>query len=115
MRFPLSFALPSFHYPLLHCPELFQGPCQCHAMSTRPILSHYHVRLLHLFLTFLHLRAMLPFSTPCRAAFRYQEDGAKVRVSRGNAASASVIPRPDILLQRKTLRPAESERLLTLC
>ena len=84
-------------------------------MITRPLLSNFPVQLLHYYLTVLHLRAMLPFSTPCRAAFRYQEDGAKVRVSRGNAASASVIPRPDILLQRKTLRPTECEQLLTLC
>lgn len=48
-------------------------------------------------------------STPCRVAFRYLEDGSKVRVSRGGAASGSVIPRPEILTQRRTARPTESK------
>lgn len=35
----------------------------------------------------------------------YQEDGTKVRVSRGIGASGSIIPRPEILKIRTTPRP----------
>eukprot|EP00244_Chara_vulgaris_P011719 TRINITY_DN5913_c0_g1_i4.p1 TRINITY_DN5913_c0_g1~~TRINITY_DN5913_c0_g1_i4.p1 ORF type:complete len:162 (-),score=27.53 TRINITY_DN5913_c0_g1_i4:132-617(-) len=39
---------------------------------------------------------------PCRAGFRYLEDGSKVRVSRGGTASGSIIPPPTILTERKS-------------
>ncbi|KAJ0971329.1 hypothetical protein J5N97_019288 [Dioscorea zingiberensis] len=42
---------------------------------------------------------------PCKIGYRYLEDGAKVRVSRGQEASGSVIPRPEILAQRRKPRP----------
>lgn len=40
-------------------------------------------------------------AAPVRVSWRYLEDGTKVRVSRGKLASGSVIPRPEILLQRR--------------
>ncbi|CAH1417694.1 unnamed protein product [Lactuca virosa] len=42
---------------------------------------------------------------PCKVGIRYQEDGSKVRVSRGIGASGSIIPRPEILKIRATPRP----------
>ncbi|KAL8214959.1 hypothetical protein R6Q57_004408 [Mikania cordata] len=42
---------------------------------------------------------------PCKVGIRYQEDGTKVRVSRGIGASGSIIPRPEILKIRATPRP----------
>ncbi|KAG0588586.1 hypothetical protein M758_2G208900 [Ceratodon purpureus] len=42
---------------------------------------------------------------PCRVAYRYLEDGTKVRVSTGGTASGSIIPRPAILLERRKPRP----------
>ncbi|GAB4848300.1 hypothetical protein Ancab_002967 [Ancistrocladus abbreviatus] len=42
---------------------------------------------------------------PCKIGIRYLEDGTKVRVSRGIGASGSIIPRPEILKIRTTLRP----------
>ncbi|XP_078428668.1 KOW domain-containing protein [Wolffia australiana] len=42
---------------------------------------------------------------PCKIAYAYQEDGKKVRVSRGVGASGSIIPRPEILKIRATPRP----------
>lgn len=43
---------------------------------------------------------------PVKVSWRYLEDGSKVRVTRGNLASGSIIPRPEILKQRKKPRPA---------
>ncbi|KAJ0611162.1 putative ribosomal protein L24 [Helianthus annuus] len=45
------------------------------------------------------------FRQPCKVGIRYQEDGTKVRVSRGIGASGSIIPRPEILKIRTTPRP----------
>lgn len=42
---------------------------------------------------------------PCKIGSRYLEDGTKVRISRGQGASGSIIPRPDILKVRTTPRP----------
>ncbi|CAI5482897.1 unnamed protein product, partial [Closterium sp. Yama58-4] len=44
---------------------------------------------------------------PCRVAFRYTEEGAKVRVAAGRSASGAVIPRPEILKNRRTPLPTE--------
>ncbi|KAL3677343.1 hypothetical protein R1sor_027291 [Riccia sorocarpa] len=46
-------------------------------------------------------------NAPCRVVFRFLEDGSKVRVTTGGTASSSVIPRPDILKQRRTLFPVK--------
>ncbi|KAL2641834.1 hypothetical protein R1flu_009421 [Riccia fluitans] len=50
----------------------------------------------------------------CRVIFRYLEDGTKVRVTTGGTASGSVIPRPEILKQRRTLIPVKPGRNDTL-
>ncbi|GMH02407.1 hypothetical protein Nepgr_004246 [Nepenthes gracilis] len=42
---------------------------------------------------------------PCKTGIRYLEDGTKVRVSRGQGTSGSIIPRPEILKLRTTPRP----------
>lgn len=42
---------------------------------------------------------------PCKVGIRYLEDGSKVRVSRGQGASGSIIPRPEMLKMRITPRP----------
>ena len=42
---------------------------------------------------------------PVKIGIRYLEDGTKVRVSRGEGASGSIIPRPEILKIRTTPRP----------
>lgn len=42
---------------------------------------------------------------PCKIGIRYLEDGTKVRISRGQGASESIIPRPEILKIRTTPRP----------
>lgn len=42
---------------------------------------------------------------PCKVGTKYLEDGTKVRVARGIGASGSIIPRPEILKIRTTLRP----------
>ncbi|CAL9193239.1 unnamed protein product [Musa hybrid cultivar] len=42
---------------------------------------------------------------PCKIGYKYLEDGSKVRVSRGLAASGTVIPRPEILKERRKPRP----------
>jgi Ribosomal proteins 50S L24/mitochondrial 39S L24 len=42
---------------------------------------------------------------PVRVAWRYLEDGSKVRVTRGAKASGSVLPRPEILAQRRVPLP----------
>ncbi|KAL3596621.1 hypothetical protein D5086_008258 [Populus alba] len=42
---------------------------------------------------------------PCKVGIRYLEDGTKVRVSRGEGSSGSIIPRPEILKIRATPRP----------
>lgn len=43
---------------------------------------------------------------PVKVSWRYLGDGSKVRVTRGNLASGSIIPRPEVLKQRKKPRPA---------
>lgn len=50
-----------------------------------------------------------------RASWRFLEDGTKVRVTRGRLASASIVPRPDVLKQRGKPRsssagPADTRR-----
>ncbi|KAM3312206.1 hypothetical protein ACQJBY_032281 [Aegilops geniculata] len=42
---------------------------------------------------------------PCKTTYKYLPDGTKVRVSRGMYASGAVIPRPEILKERKKPRP----------
>jgi hypothetical protein len=42
---------------------------------------------------------------PCKIGYKRLEDGTKVRVSRGQEASGSVIPRPEILKERRKPRP----------
>ncbi|KAJ4830462.1 hypothetical protein Tsubulata_025386 [Turnera subulata] len=42
---------------------------------------------------------------PCKVGIRYLEDGTKVRVSRGQGATETIIPRPEILKIRTTPRP----------
>lgn len=42
---------------------------------------------------------------PVRVAWRYLEDGSKVRVTRGARASGAVLPRPDVLAQRRVPAP----------
>nr|CAD1839329.1 unnamed protein product [Ananas comosus var. bracteatus] len=42
---------------------------------------------------------------PCKIGYKYLEDGAKVRVSRGQEASGAVILRPEILKERRKPRP----------
>ncbi|KAG9457351.1 hypothetical protein H6P81_001859 [Aristolochia fimbriata] len=42
---------------------------------------------------------------PCKIGTKYLEDGAKVRVARGQEASGAIIPRPEILKMRRTPRP----------
>ncbi|KAG6532135.1 hypothetical protein ZIOFF_005973 [Zingiber officinale] len=43
---------------------------------------------------------------PCKTGYKYLEDGTKVRVSRGLSASGAVIPRPEILKERRKPRPS---------
>ena len=43
--------------------------------------------------------------SPVRVTWRYLEDGTKVRVTRGRMASGSVVPRPEILSQRRKPAP----------
>lgn len=38
---------------------------------------------------------------PCRAVFRWLEDGTKVRIAKGASSTENVIPRPEILKERK--------------
>ncbi|KAI5073258.1 hypothetical protein GOP47_0011271 [Adiantum capillus-veneris] len=45
--------------------------------------------------------------SPCKVGFRFLEDGTKVRVSRGMASSESIVPRPEILKERRTPRITE--------
>jgi len=44
--------------------------------------------------------------SPVKTSWRFLETGEKVRISRGKLASESIIPRPEILKQRKKPRPA---------
>jgi hypothetical protein len=44
-------------------------------------------------------------AAPVRAMWRYLEDGSKVRVTRGRLASGSVVPRPEVLTQRRKPLP----------
>jgi large subunit ribosomal protein L24 len=50
---------------------------------------------------------------PCKVGIRYLEDGTKVRVSRGEGSSGSIIPRPEILKIRTTPRPTVGTSLKT--
>lgn len=43
----------------------------------------------------------------CKAGYRFLEDGTKVRVSRGIGTSGSIIPRPEILKERRKPRITE--------
>ncbi|XP_052138008.1 uncharacterized protein LOC127756684 isoform X1 [Oryza glaberrima] len=42
---------------------------------------------------------------PCKIGYKYLEDGTKVRFARGMNASGAVIPRPEILKERRKPRP----------
>jgi hypothetical protein len=42
---------------------------------------------------------------PCKVGYKYLEDGTKVRFARGMNASGAVIPRPEILKERRKPRP----------
>lgn len=44
--------------------------------------------------------------SPVKVSWRYLEDGTKVRVTRGKLSSGSVVPRPEVLKQRRKPRPA---------
>ena len=46
-------------------------------------------------------------NAPVKTTWRFLEDGNKVRISRGRLASGSVVPRPEILKQRRKPLPAE--------
>jgi hypothetical protein len=52
-------------------------------------------------------------NAPIKVSWRYLEDGDKVRVTRGRLASQSVIPRPEILKQRRRPPPVEAGPLDT--
>ena len=43
---------------------------------------------------------------PVRSTYRFLEDGSKVRVTVGKGASGSVVPRPEILRERRKPLPA---------
>ena len=43
---------------------------------------------------------------PVRTAYRYAEDGTKVRVTVGSRASGAIVPRPEKLRARKAAAPA---------
>ena len=45
---------------------------------------------------------------PVRTTWRYLEDGTKVRVTKGRLSSGSVVPRSDVLKQRRKPRPASA-------
>lgn len=45
---------------------------------------------------------------PVRVSWRWLEDGTKVRVSKGRLASSSIVPRPDILKQRRKPLPVKA-------
>ena len=42
---------------------------------------------------------------PVKAAWRYLEDGTKVRVTRGGLASGAIVPRPEVLVRRRKPKP----------
>lgn len=44
-------------------------------------------------------------NAPIKVSWRYLEDGTKVRVTRGRLASQSVVPRPEMLKQRRRPPP----------
>nr|XP_029117747.1 uncharacterized protein LOC105035298 isoform X2 [Elaeis guineensis]XP_029117748.1 uncharacterized protein LOC105035298 isoform X2 [Elaeis guineensis] len=57
---------------------------------------------------------------PCKIGYKYLEDGTKVRISRGQQASGAIIPRPEILKQRRKPRPTEcmfsfSSNFMSIC
>lgn len=52
-------------------------------------------------------------NAPVRVSWRYLEDGTKIRVSRGRQGSGSIIPRPDILKQRRKPLPVAAGPLDT--
>ncbi|XP_066357796.1 uncharacterized protein [Miscanthus floridulus] len=45
---------------------------------------------------------------PCKVGYKYLEDGTKVRFARGMNASGAVIPRPEILKERRKPRPTSA-------
>lgn len=49
--------------------------------------------------------------SPCRVSYRLLEDGTKVRLSVGKLASGAVIPRPELLKERKVTKEMKSEML----
>ena len=51
---------------------------------------------------------------PCKVGVKYLEDGTKVRVSRGIGTSGSIVPRPEILKIRTTLRPTVRKYLTSI-
>lgn len=44
---------------------------------------------------------------PCKVGFRFMEDGTKVRVARGLEASGTIVPRPELLKERRKPRITE--------
>lgn len=50
---------------------------------------------------------------PARVTWRFLQDGTRVRVTRGRGASASVVPRPEVLTQRAKPRTASAGQLDT--
>ena len=51
---------------------------------------------------------------PCKIGYKYLEDGTKVRYARGMNASGAVIPRPEILKERRKPRPTSRMSTKTL-
>mmetsp|Transcript_29354 Transcript_29354/g.49303 ORF Transcript_29354/g.49303 Transcript_29354/m.49303 type:complete len:226 (-) Transcript_29354:35-712(-) len=49
--------------------------------------------------------------SPVRIGWKFLEDGSKVRVGRGHFASGSVIPRPEILKERRKPLPTSEDGL----
>ncbi|CAK0735740.1 hypothetical protein CVIRNUC_000631 [Coccomyxa viridis] len=47
---------------------------------------------------------------PVRVGWRYLEDGTKVRISKGKLASGSIVPRPEILKQRRNPLPFKGSK-----
>lgn len=46
-------------------------------------------------------------NAPVKTSWRYLEDGSKVRITRGKLASQSIVPRPEVLKQRRKPLPVE--------
>lgn len=72
------------------------------------VISYLRIFCLPIILFFFSKRVLIDIflcRKPVKIGIRYLEDGTKVRVSRGEGASGSIIPRPEILKIRTTPRP----------